>query len=153
MAKRSSAKIQTALKNAKKEIKAISDRASTPRAHANSRLEKLLLYLDTHGGLVKPRVEVIESTNVVVEDLEAAADLNRQLTGGKRCPPPYVKAQSPPTWQQCAELHFLNNEQTLAFYIVARTLLEEKAGSNPPQLKMAISGQVSRCSQVCFASV
>ena len=143
VAKRSSATIEASLRDAKKELKSIADQGSVRRANVvGASLDRLVLFLASQEGRLRPHVRVLESSNVVVEDQAAAADLNRQLKGSKRFAPPFIKTDKLPSWQQCAELHYLNELQTFALFLVTRVLLAERDGLIIAQLKMAISGQV-----------
>ena len=111
-----------------------------------ARLDKFILFLEREAGLISPRVEHVNTELVTIEDQATIDDLNNQLAikGKRRPPPPYIMTNRLPSWQECVELHSLNELQAFAFYLVMKTLLAEKEGTHPEQLRMCTSGQVNK---------
>ena len=103
-----------------------------------------LLFITRQAGNIVAEVRVDKSTLTAIDsndDFERAAMIfNNDLV--KRKPPPYilVSENSLPSIDDCATLFNLRLDQYFAFTLIAQTLLDEKAGLDPPQLKLAISG-------------
>lgn len=146
MARKITPQILESLKKARSEVREAGAREPVPRANLGSaRLNQFIMFLDREAGQLRPRVCPVDIEHVTVENQAMADDLNNQLSilGKRRPPPPYIITNRIPTWEECVELHSLNELQTFAFRLVMKTLLDEKAGKKPDQLRMCTSGQVS----------
>ena len=122
------------------------------------RLDRMILHLDrATNGDIQPRVQVLDHQEItIVEDLDEAARINHLLhQEGKKPPPPYIKMAEDdlPSPEDCIKLFHLDTEQAFAFLIISNTLLQEKMGMSPPQLKMVVSGQAGTGKSECMKAI
>ena len=141
------------LKKARTEVKECSKGFDTNKTRVNlgdAKLDKFVLFMEREGRFLKPRVEFVNMEIITIEDQAMKDDLNKQLalTGRRRRLPPYIMTNIPPTWEECVELHGLNDLQAFSFYLLIKVLLAEKENTRPEQIRMCISGQVSDGSRV-----